>query len=306
MKNLFKKIAELSFAQQMMVVMVIFFVVIINFGIFTKTSFVTFLVAVSYLYFIKRYKSPRRKGLNLYDQKIKEVLIDGNLSEEDKKILENIKRDYDLTDKDVEIYNLSGFRIFFNKITGDSRITETERKELVKIYSDLNLSTEQVAYNQDDFNKYYTLHLIDEGKLPTIDAQDLNVNLNKDEKLHYVSKAFIVKNKSVTKSLNYSGFSASIRIVKGIRYRVGNIKINPQKIDVMMTDDAGVFYLTTENIGYIGLNKHFSLPYEKISSLDVKNGFLYLYKKGKESPFIISMNDYELPLAIFSFKINEE
>lgn len=143
------------------------------------------------------------------------------------------------------------------------------------------------------------------GKLPTIDVPNLNVNLSNDEKLHYVNKAFIVKNKSVTKSYNYSGFSASIKIARGLRYRVGNVKINPQKVNVMMTDDAGTFYLTTENLGYIGLNKHFSMPYEKISSLDIRDGFLYLYKKGKEAPFIISMNDFELPLAIVSYKINE-
>jgi hypothetical protein len=38
-------------------------------------------------------------------------------------------------------------------------ITEEERKELVKIYSDLNLPTDKLAYNQSDFNKYHTLHL---------------------------------------------------------------------------------------------------------------------------------------------------
>jgi hypothetical protein len=260
---------------------------------------------VVYLLFTKVFRSPKRKGLDLYSQKIKELLVDGNLSEEDKEILEQIKKEHNLTDKDVEKYNLTGFKIFFDKITDDSRITEAERKELVKIYSDLNLPTDKLAYNQSDFNKYYTLHLIDEGKLPIIDVPNWNVNLRIDEKLHYINKAFIVKNKSVTKSYNYSGFSASIKIVKGLRYRAGNIKINPQKVNVMMTDDAGTFYLTTENLGYIGLNKHFSIPYDKISSLDIRDGFLYLYKKGKEGPFIISMDDYELLLAIVSFKINE-
>ena len=305
MKNLLEKFKQLSLFKQIILVLVVLTIVIINFSFFKNLIYIGVAVGAVYLLFTKVFRSPKRKGLDLYSQKIKELLVDGNLSEEDKTILEQIKKEHNLTDKDVEKYNLAGFKIFFNKITDDSRITEVERKELVKIYSDLNLPTDNLAYNQSDFNKYHTLYLIDEGKLPTIDVPNLNVNLSNGEKLHYVNKAFIVKNKSVTKSYNYSGFSASIRIAKGLRYRVGNVKINPQKVNVMMTDDAGTFYLTTENLGYIGLNKHFSMPYEKISSLDIRDGFLYLYKKGKEGPFIISMNDFELPLAIVSYKINE-
>lgn len=305
MKNLLEKFKQLSLFKQIIIVLVVFTIVIVNFDLFKNLVYIGLIVGVIYLLFTKVFRSPKRKGLDLYSQKIKELLIDGNLSDEEKIILEEIKTEHNLTDKDVEKYNLAGFKIFFDKITDDSRITEAERKELVKIYSDLNLSTDNLAYNQSDFNKYHTLYLIDEGKLPTIDVPNLNVNLSNSEKLHYVSKAFIIKNKSITKSYNYSGFSASIKIAKGLRYRVGNVKINPQKVNVMMTDDAGTFYLTTENLGYIGLNKHFSIPYDKISSLDIRDGFLYLYKKGKEGPFIISMDDFELPLAIVSFKINE-
>ena len=305
MKNLLQKFKQLSFAKQIVIVLVILTIIIINFDVFKNLVYIGIVVGAIYLLFTKVFKSSKRKGLDLYSQKIKELLIDGNLSEEDKKILDQIKKENNLTDKDVEKYNLAGFKTFFDKITDDSRITEEERKELVKIYSDLNLPTDKLAYNQNDFNKYYTLHLIDEGKLPTIDVPNLNVNLKTDEKLHYINKAFIVKNKSVTKGYNYSGFSGSIKIAKGIRYRVGSIKVAPQKVNVMMTDDVGTFYLTTENLGYIGLNKHFSMPYEKISSIDIRDGFLYLYKKGKEGPFIISMDDFELPIAITSFKINE-
>ncbi len=305
MKNLLEKFKQLSLFKQIIIVLVVLTIVIVNFGLFKNLVYIGLVVGVIYLLFTKVFRSPKRKGLDLYSQKIKELLVDGNLSEEDKIILEQIKKENNLNDKDVEKYNLAGFKTFFDKITDDSRITEEERKELVKIYSDLNLPTDKLAYSQSDFNKYHTLHLIDQGTLPTIDVPNLNVNLKTDEKLHYVNKAFIVKNKSITTGINYSGLSGSIKIAKGIRYRIGSMKVAPQKVNVMMTDDAGTLYLTTENLGYIGLNKHFSMSYDKISSLDVRDGFLYLYKKGKEGPFIISMDDFELPLAIVSFKINE-
>lgn len=163
MKNSLEKFKQLSLFKQIIVVLVVLTIVIVNFDLFKSLVYIGLVVGAIYLLFTKVFRSPQRKGLDLYSQKVKELLVDGNLSEEDKTILEQIKKEHNLTDKDVEKYNLAGFKIFFDKITDDSRITETERKELVKIYSDLNLPTDNLAYNQSDFNKYHTLYLIDEG-----------------------------------------------------------------------------------------------------------------------------------------------
>jgi hypothetical protein len=248
---------------------------------------------------------PKRKGLLVYEAKAKELVLDGSLSDEDLKILEDIKTEYKLTDQDVVKYNIEALRGFASKTFSDSRVTEEERQQIVQIHKKFNLPADAVVYSQKDFNKYYILDQIDRGNIPTTENHDLNINMGIGEKLYFADKAFFVKNRSVTERISYGGFSGSVKIMKGVRYRVGSLKVNAQKKQVLSSEDVGFVYMTTDNIGYLGVHKNFSLPYDKIVSLDIKNGYLFIYKKGKETPFIISMNDYEVLLAIVSFKLNQ-
>jgi hypothetical protein len=250
----------------------------------------------------KKYTT-KQKALTEYQEKVKAFLLDNNLSEKEKSELEDFKKLHNLTDKDVAKYNVESFQNFFKKISDDSRISEEERNEMVKIYKDLNLPTDNIVYNQNEFNKYYMLDQVEKGVLPVV-QHDLNINLKPGEKLHYAYKASIIKNRTVTDRINYGGFTASVRIMKGVSYRVGSIKTSSVKRNVLEVDDVGYIYLTSENLGYMGTSKHFSIPYTKITSLDMRGGYLYIFKQGKEVPFIISMNDYEVLLAITSFKIN--
>ncbi len=248
---------------------------------------------------------PKRKGLLIYEQKAKELVLDGSLSDDDLKILEQIKIEHKLTDEDVQRYNIEALRGFVTKTFSDSRVSEEERQQIVQIHKKFNLPSDAVVYSQKDFNKYYMLDQIDKGNIPTTENHDLNINMGIGEKLHFADKAFFVKNRSVTERISYGGFSGSVRIAKGIRYRVGTLKVNAQKKQVLSSEDVGFVYMTTDNIGYLGVHKNFSLPYNKIVSLDVKNGYLFIYKKGKEVPFIILMDDYEVLLAIVSAKLNQ-
>ncbi len=274
-------------------------------------AFLLILIFIERLYQLGRYifskifkkYTAKQKALAEYQEKVKTFLLDNNLSEKEKDELEDFKKIHNLTDKDVAKNNIEGFQTFFKKISNDSRISEEERNEMVKIYKDLNLPTDNIVYNQNEFNKYYTLDQVEKGILPVV-QHDLNINLKPGEKLHYAYKSSIIKNRTVTDRINYGGFTASVRIMKGVSYRVGSIKTSSVKRNVLEVDDVGYIYLTSENLGYMGVSKHFSIPYSKIVSLDMRNGYMYVYKQGKEVPFIIAMDDYEVLLAITSFKIN--
>lgn len=220
-------------------------------------------------------------------------------------LLEQIKTEYKLSDDDVVKYNVKALSGFATKTFSDSRVTEEERHQIVEIHKKFNLPVDAVVYSQKDFNKYYTLDQIDRGNIPITENHNLNINMGVGEKLYFADKAFFVKNRSVTERINYGGFSGSVKIARGIRYRVGSLKVDVQKKQVLSSEDAGFIYMTTDNIAYLGVHKNFSLPYNKIVSLDIKNGYLFIYKKSKEAPFIILMDDYEVLLAIVSSKLNQ-
>ncbi|MEI6352902.1 MAG: hypothetical protein WCO35_03130 [Candidatus Nomurabacteria bacterium] len=249
----------------------------------------------------------KSKGINIYKETLINYLEDGELSSEEKEKLNNIIQEYNLSDKDIEKCKNIGFNSFFTNITSDRRISEDERLKLIKIQEDLGVNIEDTNYSQEIFNKYYSLNQIEDGILPKVNIENsqLGFSLQKGEELYYVSRAFIIKNKLITQRINYSGMTGSIKIMKGLRYKVGSIKVQPVKIETLAVEDSGVIYLSSSGFHYLGIKKHFDFPYTKISHLEIRDGVLYLYKQGKEAPFMISMSDYEVSLAVISFMLNK-
>jgi hypothetical protein len=110
----------------------------------------------------------------------------------------------------------------------------------------------------------------------------------------------------VTTRVNYGGLTASVKIMKGVRYRVGSMQVQAVTREVMDTEDSGILYITNQRVGYLGFRKQFSFPYAIIGSLELRPDGLHIFKDGKEAPYILGLDDYEVVLAMISFLINRE
>jgi hypothetical protein len=248
----------------------------------------------------------KQEGKKEYGKKLKLFLSDANLSSSEQAELEKIATEYNLSKEDLLNLQRSGFKTAYDATVQDKRISEDETKSLEKILEYFGLEKRDVNFDQAGFNKYYSLALIEKGILPEISEGNRGIStiFKKDEKVHCVVVAALRKMKKVTTRLNYSGPVGSIRIMKGLRYRVGSYKISTESKDVLAIEDNGMLYLTSENIGFTGSKKQFSLPYKKIQSLELRTDGLYIFKGGKELPYIVTLNDYEVPMAILSSILN--
>ena len=94
--------------------------------------------------------------------------------------------------------------------------------------------------------------------------------------------------------------------MKGVRYRVGSLGIGAESKEVLASEDNGIFYITNQRVGYIGSRKQFALPFSKVHSFELRSEGMYIFKEGKETPYIITLDDYEVPSAMVSFIINKE
>lgn len=249
----------------------------------------------------------RRKGTKEYQETLTRFLSDNKLSDDEKAQLKKMQSEFGLTEDDISSIQKIGAETLFKQISNDNRITEDERKSLEAILRHFNLQPTEFAFDQKLFNKYYTLALIDTGILPTVPKEnhDLNLVFKEGEVLHYGQSAVLRKLKRITTRINYGGFTGSIKITRGVRYRTGSIKVGSETQEIYAPDDKGGFYLTNQRVGFLGGKKQFSLPYAKISSFELKPEGMYIFKEGKETPYILTMADYEVPLAIVSFIINK-
>jgi hypothetical protein len=235
--------------------------------------------------FVQRYFK-RRDGLKKYQESISSFLADSELSVEENAKLAEMQKEFGLSAEDVNSIHKTSVASVFTNIESDKRITDDEKNSLDKLLNHFNLSKSDIAFDQDSFNKYYTLALVDKGVLPTIDNAQAGVNIvfREGEVLHWAVSASMMKRKKVTTRVNYGGFTGSVKIMKGVRYRVGSIGVSSVSKEIMDTEDSGAFYVTNQRVGYIGYRKQFSFPFKKIGSLELRSDGLHIFKDGKESP----------------------
>lgn len=72
---------------------------------------------------------------------------------------------------------------------------------------------------------------------------------------------------------------ASIRIMKGVYYRVGAFKGHPVEVQVTEKTDRGLLVVTNKNIFFGGL-KHLKIPIKKLVSLEPHSDGIKLQKDG--------------------------
>lgn len=249
-----------------------------------------------------------REGVKKYKDKLNELISDQKLSEPEKQELAKIVDEYELPNKKLIDIKKNAFISAYDNLAQDKRLSKDEISLLQDLLSYLDFGVDETGIDLNLFRKYVNLAAIESGELPDVTSAEYNLNIiyKPGEILHYRDHSLLRKLKRITKSVQYGGFTASIKITKGLRYRAGSIKLGKTTTDVLAVEDSGLFYLTNHRLGYHGQQKSFSVPYDKISSIELRSDGLYIFKSGKEQPYILTLGDYEVPLAIVSFILNSD
>lgn len=217
--------------------------------------------------FVKNYLT-KREGVKKYETALKSYLSDNKLDENEKAELEKILNEYGLTKEELLEAKKQAFSLSFEDITSDKKITDEEQQALQELINYFEVSNEDVEFDQKNFNKYFALGQIEKGILPDIKKHDLNVIFKEGEILHWGIAAALKKYKRVTERINYSGPTMSVKIMKGVRYRVGSIKVSSESKEYLITEDVGAFWMTNLRIGFSGQRKNFVIPYNKTCPLN--------------------------------------
>lgn len=149
-------------------------------------------------------------------------------------------------------------------------------------------------------------NITENHKLPIVKNDAVQMAYKKGEQLHYVLSTQMLKKKSKTNAITYKGFTGSVRIMKGFRYRTGVIYPKVIKDEFWDAEAYGDFWISNQRVGFLG-TKAFTIPINKIFSVSFENEKLMIFKEGRQNPFIIKIyNDAaEIPLAILSELINQ-
>lgn len=247
----------------------------------------------------------RRAGKKEYARVLAAALKDRHLGDAEKESLKGIISRFNLRTNDTLKIKRGALSSVFDSLASDSRITEEERLELQNIANFFGRPLDDLGFDQERFNKFHALAQIESGVLPkVVISVDPNIVLKKGEQLHWVCPAAMMKRTRTTRAVNFGGITGSIKIAPGIRFRVGSLAVGRVTTEDIKREDTGSLWITNSRVGFKGLRKHFAVPFSKISSFEIIEGVLHVFKEGRENPYLVFLADYDIPCSIISLILN--
>lgn len=242
----------------------------------------------------------------IYKANYNDVIVDGKIYDSEKEYLEKLKKDLRLSENNTEEISGASRKQFienrWKKITDDRRLSPEEWEEFTTLAKnlDINVTMDDATKNQLEKFKFYWL--IEHGELP---IKEVSIYLQQNERCYYSSNADWLEHRTVTKRFNYSGPTARIKIMKGVYYRAGSMKVQKSTAEELQLIDSGRVFITNKRIIFLGNKKNSNIPISKILSINPYSDGVGIEKASGRSPIITIPDDADLLIMILSRVIND-
>lgn len=178
----------------------------------------------------------------------------------------------------------------------DRRLSPQEINDLHVLARNLDINLAIDAQTQKGMDRLALLWRIENGEPPTVSVP---ISLQKGETCHAVADAIWHEMRTRTKRINYSGPVASIRICKGLRYRVGSVQVQRVTRDDMVEIDRGRLYVTNKRVIFDGAKKNITIRLSALLSFSPYSDGVVLEKaSGKAAHLVLSNVDLEVFLIV--------
>lgn len=248
-------------------------------------------------------RARKEEKLNIYIKKIYEFGEDMYLTKEEEKALLELKASLGLSDEDMKkaekvLNELRKFTkeanilYYKNKLlefSKDEELTKCEELKLKEIAKELNLTEMDISFTMP---YYYHIKFITEIRKGILPQLTTDIILKRGEVCHYEVICGLIEERTKTR---YEGKSngISIRLTKGVYYRIGKNK-GEKIIDTYSTvTDKGYLYITNKRVIFVGGKKNVTYPINKIVNFTCyKNGIQFQKENESRYKFFRFNNEY--------------
>lgn len=236
-----------------------------------------------------------------YRDVLVDALADGSLSILERDRLAAVAAGLSLTPAQVdEIYKVEATKAIqfaFSLALEDRRYSEQEEARLRAMAHELDVTIQHPPETAAILDRFRLLARIDKGDLPIVATP---LRLSAGETCHASLPASHCEMRAQTQRINYSGPTASIRICKGVRWRMGSMQVQRVQRDVMTTLDTGVLYVTSTRLLFDGANKNATIALPTITGFTVHADALQVSKSRGRDAYFLTTEDPEVTGAVLN------
>ncbi len=187
-------------------------------------------------------------------------------------------------------YRVNLYMMLYKIYEEDHELTEEEIAELKKMQDALELTDEDVRY--DDLIRPYLFirYIRATNQLPELDLVEIEgsqIVLQKNEKVHFYFPVILKEQRVVNLGYRGSSQGVSFQITKGVRYRVGTHQGRVVKQEMLVETSRGILIITNQRVllqPFVGF-KPVSIPLKKIISYQCYQDCISIYKDGREKGY---------------------
>ena len=245
-------------------------------------------------------------GGDIYKKSYDEAINKGVLEESKKSFLSQLQKNLHLPDEIANKITSESRKNFINlqlgKIIEDGRVSPEEWEELNTIAKNLNaeLTIDEASKTQLEKMKLYWL--IENGDIP---VKQVDINLQQGEQCYFSIYIDWLENRTVTKRINYAGPGLRIKIMKGVYYRAGSVKVQRITSDELQVIDSGTVYVTNKRIIFVGNKKNSTIQLTKILSVNPYSDGVGIEKDSGKSPILRVTNNADILAMVLGRVIND-
>lgn len=216
---------------------------------------------------------------------------DSSLSEDEREEIELFASELNISQTEVEKINKSIaeniYKEAVQKAIADNEVTLNEQETLEQLASKLDLNINEISLDKstdEAYNYLVLLNALNNGYLPT--KSNSVIVLQKNEIAHWEVPASLLISKTVTTGYSGGSRGVSLRVMKGVSYRVGASRSTPIREQVSIKL-PGVLVITSKRVVFSSPTKSFSIPFTQLISFDPYSDGLGL-QKGNSS-YLLSL-----------------
>jgi hypothetical protein len=170
-----------------------------------------------------------------------------------------------------------------NTAIADRRYSPQEEADLQQFAADLGVALTLDAESAAVALRYRMLWEIENGQLPILNVP---ISLQRKEVCHFSCHCSWRELRTRTVRVNYSGPTASIRIMKGVRWRVGSIAAQRVTETNLVEVAAGTLYITNKRVILDGTTGNKAVTWRTVFGQELFADAIKLEKSSGKDPYL--------------------
>lgn len=209
-------------------------------------------------------------------------------------IIRDLKRSTHISDDQLRSGVLQAIDDCVDLALSDHNLTDEEVATLDKILHLFGLRLADVEKSAEKLAKAYVLRVIDGGQIESILKRDTDIPLRLKDGEGVLWTFQNVRLYTYRSKTQYVGGSqgVSLRIAKGVYYRVGASKGQAVKTDYLSEDAHGALFLTNMALYFLSDRRTITLPATKIVAVELFSDAVKVTRAGVNArPMLFSLDD---------------